>query len=148
SVQPVRECVCLHQKWRQGDTGVFDLQKWSRRAFDLRRHSQVQQHTRLDARGCLVPTRKSLHVCIRPHHSCTRHSADAVRETGALMVAVASTWTSHPLRSAGAKGALWITDKWSRSVGRCVSTRTPPLSSRSFDPQTAWLETTMPLSTP
>src|SRR5262249_54350907 len=64
------------------------------------------------------------------------------------MVAVASTWTSHPLRSAGAKGALWITDRWSRSFGRSVSTRTPPLSSRSFDPQTAWLETTMPFPAP
>src|SRR5262245_65645795 len=64
------------------------------------------------------------------------------------MVAVASTWASHPLRSAGAKGALWITDRWSRSFGLSVSTRTPPLSSRSFDPQTAWLETTMPFPAP
>src|SRR5262249_26295075 len=79
---------------------------------------------------------------------CTRHSADAVTESGASMVAVASTWTSHPLRSAGAEGALWITDKWSRSFGRSVSTRTPPLSSRSFAPQTTWLEPTMPLPTP
>jgi hypothetical protein len=79
-------------------------------------------------------------------YSCTRHSADAVTENGALMAAVASISTSHPLRSAGIKGAFWITDKWLRSVGNSVSAKRPPLSSRSFDSQTAWLETIMPFA--
>ena len=76
-------------------------------------------------------------------HSCTRHSADAVTENGALMAVVASTLTSHPL---GAAGALWITDKWARSFGRSASTRTPPLSSRSFDAQAAGTVTIAPLA--
>src|SRR4029453_16839568 len=62
------------------------------------------------------------------------------------MAAVASISTSHPLRSAGIKGAFWITDKWLRSVGNSVSAKRPPLSSRSFDSKTPWLETIMPFA--
>jgi hypothetical protein len=62
------------------------------------------------------------------------------------MAAVASISTTHPLSSAGIKGPLWITDKWLRSFGCSVPAKKPPLSSRSFDSQTAWVETIMPFA--
>jgi hypothetical protein len=62
------------------------------------------------------------------------------------MAAVATISTSHPLRSAGIRGSLWITDKWLRSLGCSVPAKKPPLSNRSFASQTAWLETTVPFA--
>src|SRR5262249_38251978 len=79
-------------------------------------------------------------------YSWTRQSADAVTENGALMAAVATISASHPLRSAGTRGPLWITDKWLRSFGLSVSAKKPPLSNRSFAWHTAWLETIMPFA--
>src|SRR5262249_17357959 len=52
---------------------------------------------------------------------CATHSADAVTVNRPLMADVASTSTSQPLSSAGAKGALWITDNFLRSSGSAVS---------------------------
>src|SRR6516164_7570481 len=62
------------------------------------------------------------------------------------MAVVASTSTSQPL--AAAKGALWTTDSLLSSFGSAVSTKTPPLSNRSVDSQSAWLETIIPWAAP
>src|SRR5262245_66182105 len=62
------------------------------------------------------------------------------------MADVASTSTSQPLSSAGAKGALWITDNILRPFGSAVSIWTPPLSNRSDEAHVAWLETIMPFT--
>src|SRR5262249_4344823 len=53
SLQPVRECLCLHQERRHGHPDVFDLQGWSQRASDLRCHPQVGPDARVDARGLI-----------------------------------------------------------------------------------------------
>src|SRR5215475_3449477 len=63
------------------------------------------------------------------------------------MADVASTSTIQPL-SAAAKGALWTTDSLLSSFGSAVSTKTPPLSNRSVDWQSAWLETIIPWAAP
>ena len=107
--------------------------------------TQSRSHRRILAADCLrrVAARR---IC-PSSYSCTRHSADAVTENGALMAAVASTSTSHPLRSAGAKGALWITDKWSQVIRVLRADRERLHSAVApFDSQTAWLETIMPFA--